>query len=353
MQVYEDVAIVGMACRYPGDINDLTSMWDVLINKRNVVSNVSTNRWDTDAIMSRYSKQISPLMLDRIRYGGFLSESQLDEASSYYDEILLSEGVSTKINESLESFQKILSVVTFEALCDELSRREKIDVSAKGESFGMNYVKNAYRRSPSRTIETEADCKANVGVFVGCPGLLNQSTAEYYCGQNKSLPVFEPGASTGSCSSILSNLFEFSGPSIAIDTACSSSLVALHIAVRSLQQKECDVAVSAAMHMVRLEMSISCAVAGMLSPDGKCHTFDESANGYVRSEGCGAVVLKRISDAKRDKNEIYGIIRGSAIMQDGKSASLTAPNGKAQEELINSAFADTNCNGMPNSALKP
>jgi len=96
------------------------------------------------------------------------------------------------------------------------------------------------------------------------------------------------------------------------------------------------------VNIINVESSKACAIAGMLSPDGKCHTFDECANGYVRGEGCGVVILKRLNDAKRDNDHIYGIIRGSCVMQDGKSATLTAPNGLAQESLLHSALVDAN-----------
>ena len=129
---------------------------------------------------------------------------------------------------------------------------------------------------------------------------------------------------------------------MAIDTACSSSLVALHTARRCLQMRECGIAIVAGVNIINPEASKACAVAGMLSPDGKCHTFDESANGYCRGEGCGVVILKRLCDAQRDNDNIYGIIRGSAVMQDGKSANLVAPNGLAQETLIRTALSDAN-----------
>ena len=127
---------------------------------------------------------------------------------------------------------------------------------------------------------------------------------------------------------------------MAIDTACSSSLVALHSAKSSLDKHECEMAVVSGINLLGVQSSKACAIAGMLSPDGKCHTFDEEANGYCRGEGCGAIVLKRLSDARRDGDSVYAVIRGSAVMQDGRSASLTAPNGRAQEQLLRAALSD-------------
>ena len=125
-----------------------------------------------------------------------------------------------------------------------------------------------------------------------------------------------------------------------IDTACSSGLVATHSALRSLQHNECDMAVVCSVNILNAQSSISTAIAGMTSSDGKCHTFDESANGYSRGEGCGAIVLKRVDDALQSRDGIYAVIRGSSVMQDGKSASLTAPNGRAQEALLTAALLE-------------
>lgn len=111
---------------------------------------------------------------------------------------------------------------------------------------------------------------------------------------------------------------------MAIDTACSSSLCALHAARRALQLQECELALVCGVNILDAASSLACAVAGMLSPDGRCKTFDQSADGYSRGEGCGVIVLKRTSDCVRDNNDMYCIIRGSAVQHDGKSASLTA-----------------------------
>ena len=138
----------------------------------------------------------------------------------------------------------------------------------------------------------------------------------------------------------ISYVFGLRGPCSTTDTACSSSLVALHQARRSLQLQECQAALVIGVSILSVDASISCATAGMTSADGACHTFDSEANGYCRGEGCGAVVLKRLSDAVRDGNHIYAVIKGSAVLQDGASASLTAPNGLAQQDLLRSALKD-------------
>ncbi len=137
----------------------------------------------------------------------------------------------------------------------------------------------------------------------------------------------------------LSYLLGLQGPSLVVDTACSSSLVAAHLAVTSLRNDECDLALAAGVNlMLTPQPYIAQCQAKMLSPDGRCHTFDARANGYVRGEGCGVVVLKRLTDAQKDGDTILAIIRGSAVNQDGRTNGLTAPNGLAQQAVIRRAL---------------
>ncbi|HAV77681.1 MAG TPA: hypothetical protein DCX53_10050, partial [Anaerolineae bacterium] len=139
----------------------------------------------------------------------------------------------------------------------------------------------------------------------------------------------------------LSYVFDLRGPSMAVDTACSSSLVSIHLAVQSLRNGESDVALAGGVNLILTpELTITFSQARMLSPDGHCKTFDASADGYVRGEGCGVIVLKRLSDALRDGDNILALIRGSAVNQDGRSNGLTAPNGFAQQDVIRYALAD-------------
>ncbi len=129
------------------------------------------------------------------------------------------------------------------------------------------------------------------------------------------------------------------GPAIAVDTACSSSLVALHLACQSLRKNECNLAlVSGVNALLSPEYSINFSRAGMLSPEGRCKTFDDSADGYVRGEGCGVVVLKSLADALQDNDNILAVVKGSATNQDGRSSGLTAPNGSAQRQVITQAL---------------
>ena len=166
-----------------------------------------------------------------------------------------------------------------------------------------------------------------VGVYVGIMGYSDKSTFDVFqqSGKKNSMTVY---SSTGNTLSVApgrtSHTFNLSGPCVSVDTACSSACTALHSEKLSLQNETSDMAILLGANYLHLHPSIDCAITGMTSPDGKCHAFDKSANGYCRGEGCGALVLKRLSDAVRDGDGIYAVVRGSAVMQDGKSGSLTA-----------------------------
>jgi acyl transferase domain-containing protein len=154
-----------------------------------------------------------------------------------------------------------------------------------------------------------------------------------------------PFTGTGMSASISANRISYTlglkGPSMTIDTACSSSLVALDNAVQALRRGRCTVAVAAGVNLNLIAGPfIACCQANMLSPDGHCKTFDASANGYARGEGCGAVILKRVSDAEKEGAAVLGLVRGTAVNQDGRSSSLTAPNGPSQQEVIHAALLE-------------
>lgn len=179
----------------------------------------------------------------------------------------------------------------------------------------------------------------NSGVFLGI------STHDYAARFHGSEAGFTPLATTGNSSSAaagrLAHWLDVTGPAMAIDTACSSSLVAVHAACRSLQAGECDMALAGGVNaLISDELTRGFAAAGMLSPSHACRTFDASADGYVRGEGAGFVVLKRLSDALRDGDRVRAVIRGGAVNHDGRASSLTAPNAAAQTALIRAALAD-------------
>ncbi|MEM6980614.1 MAG: polyketide synthase, partial [Planctomycetota bacterium] len=149
------------------------------------------------------------------------------------------------------------------------------------------------------------------------------------------------GNSHGAAAGRLSYVMDWSGPAIAIDTACSSSLTAIHLAARSLRYRDCDAAIAMGVNVILApELSVSLSQAGLMSPTRRCHTFAQDADGFVRGEGCGGVLLKRLSDAVAASDSIWCLIRGTATNQDGRSNGLTAPNGTAQRDVIEAALAD-------------
>jgi myxalamid-type polyketide synthase MxaE and MxaD len=150
---------------------------------------------------------------------------------------------------------------------------------------------------------------------------------------------FATGVSNSIASGRLSYYLGLTGPSITLDTACSSSLVTIHLACQSLRTKECNLALAGGANAILVpESTVSMSQSGLMAPDGRCKTFDDSADGFVRSEGCGMVLLKRLSDAVADGNNILAVIRGSAINQDGRSNGITAPNGPSQVLVIKDAL---------------
>ena len=178
------------------------------------------------------------------------------------------------------------------------------------------------------------------GVFVGLYG--NNYTLTGRGGADPR--VIDAWSAAGGHTSVapgrVSYLLGLSGPSLAVDTACSSSLVAVHLAVRSLLAGECDMALAGGVHLLLFPQALVASTKlGATAPDGRCKAFDASADGFGHGEGCGIVVLKRLSDARAAGDRVLAVIRGSAVNQDGRSSSLTAPSGLAQEAVVRSALA--------------
>jgi len=279
-------------------------MWSMLCEKEDKTGEVSLGRWDTDALLASMGG-VDVSVCDRIRFGAFLSDSVI----GVFDGSVF--GISAAEAESMDPNQRLLMAVSYEAFLDA-----------------------------GHTMSSLRGSKA--GVFVGASGSIGKlSCCEVAESEKKLLSVYDAtGSSLSVAAGRISYVLGLQGPCSTTDTACSSSLVALHAARCCLNAGDCTFALLAATNIVSEQTSVAFARAGMTSADGKCHSFDEAANGYCRSEGCGAMVLKRLSDAVRDGDSIYAVVRGSAVMQDGRSASLTAPNGLAQEQLMRAALAD-------------
>jgi acyl transferase domain-containing protein len=182
---------------------------------------------------------------------------------------------------------------------------------------------------------------SHTGVFVG---IVNNDYSQLQLsgGENGQIDAyFGSGSAHSIASGRLSYLLGLQGPSVSIDTACSASLVAVHLAVQSLRLGECNMALAGGTNVIMVpETTIALSKFHMMAPDGRCKAFDARADGFVRGEGCGVVVLKRLSDALIDGDNVIALIRGSAVNQDGASSGLTAPNGPAQEAVIREALAN-------------
>jgi len=279
----EPIAIIGMSCRFPG-AQDIFEFWQLLRDGRDAITEVPASRWEINDFYDP-NPDIPGKM--NTRWGGFL-----DEVAEFDPEFF---GISPREANLMDPQQRLLLEVSWEAL----------------ENAGI---------APDKLAGSQT------GVFIGI------STDDYAHLQSKYRVTPDTYSGTGNASSIAANrlsyFFDLRGPSIAIDTACSSSLVAVHQACLHLRQRECHLALAGGVNVIlNPDLTITFSQAKMTAPDGYCKTFDASADGYVRGEGCGIVVLKRLQDAVKDGDNILAIIKGSAINQDGRTNGLTAPNG--------------------------
>ncbi len=294
----EPIAIVGMACRFPGQANSAEAFWQLLAAGRDGISEVPPERWSLEEYYDPNPDAPGKMYTRR---SGFI------EGVEQFDPRFF--GIAPREALSMDPQQRLLLEVTWEAL----------------EHAGL---------VPERLFGT------NAGVFVGI------STSDYAHLQMRhaDLTQMEAYGGTGNAFSVaagrLSYVLGLQGPNLAVDTACSSSLVTIHLACQSLRLGECRLALAGGVNAILSpDTTINFCRARMLAPDGRCKTFDAAADGYVRGEGCGMVVLKRLSDALADGDNIFALIRGSAINQDGRSNGLTAPNGPAQEAVLRAALS--------------
>ena len=301
-QKNEPIAIIGMGCRFPGGANSPEAFWELLSRGKEAIVPVPSQRWDAEAY---YDENPDLPNKTYARYGGFL------DAVDQFDPQFF--GMTPREAIALDPQQRLLLEVSWEAL----------------ENAGI---------APQKLTGTQT------GVFVGI-GLDDYAKRQI----KQQIPI---DAYTGSgnafcfASGRLSYFLGLQGPSLAIDTACSSSLVTVHLACQSLRNRESNLALAGGVSlMLSPEVTLYLSKTRALSPDGRCKTFDKDANGYVRGEGCGMVVLKRFSDAISDGDNILGVIRGSAVNQDGPSSGLTVPNGSAQMAVIRQA--------LENAKVKP
>ncbi|MFI6013452.1 3-oxoacyl-ACP reductase FabG [Streptomyces sp. NPDC051243] len=284
----EPVAVVGAGCRFPGGVRGPEEFWQFLLDGGDGIRRVPEGRWSGPGADSRISEGPAGL-------GGFLDGIDRFDAPYF--------GVSPKEATMMDPQQRLVLEVAWEAL----------------EHAGIAPDTVRGRR---------------VGVFLGA------STADYAPDSPQDMGGWSAaGSSMGVIAGRLSYTLGVRGPSMLVDTACSASLVAVHLACQSLRAGECELALAGGVNLL-LDPGVSIGFdeAGMLSPDGRCHTFDAGAHGYGRGEGGGIVVLKRLSDAVRDGDRVLAVVRGSAVNHNGRSNGIMAPNGQAQAELLRTAY---------------
>ncbi|WP_158750013.1 beta-ketoacyl synthase N-terminal-like domain-containing protein [Acidobacterium sp. S8] len=295
----EPIAIIGMAGRFPGAGEDLEAFWQMIAEGKDAVTDVPPERWDRDAF---FSAQAPTPGKTNVRRAAFLEDVTHFDAAFF--EIAPLEAIR------MDPQQRIFLETAWHAL----------------EDAGLT-------RAQLRGSETS--------VFVGVHG----HSADYGAMQFENLGELDGYAATGTAHDVIAGRLAYwldlRGPSMVVDTACSSSLVAVHLACRSLRSRDCNCAIVGGSNLLLSpRTSVAMSQLQMLADDGRSKTFDSRADGFGRGEGCGVVVLKRLSDAQHDRDRILAVIRGSATNQDGHTNGLTAPNGLAQRRLLRRALKD-------------
>ncbi|MBT9332219.1 type I polyketide synthase [Paracidobacterium acidisoli] len=283
----EPLAIVGMACRFPGHVNSPDDFRKLLDAGVDAIREIPAGRWsDTDRLAKR------------TRYGGWRDDADQFDAA-FFD-------ISPVEAREMDPQQRFLLEVTWEALAD--AGIPPIALSGSRAGVFVALCNQDYLRS-------QLEHAKRTGARTG------------------------PGAAQSMAAGRIAFLLNAHGPCLVVDTACSSSLTAVHLACQSLRLRECSVAIAGASNLkISPEEASASAEWGMLAADGRCKVFDSRADGFVPGEGCGVVILKRLADALAAEDRIHAVIRGTAVNQDGRSTLLTAPSGPAQEAVMRAAL---------------
>ncbi|WP_292704832.1 MULTISPECIES: beta-ketoacyl synthase N-terminal-like domain-containing protein [unclassified Nostoc] len=293
----EPIAIIGTGCRFPGGAENPEAFWRLLRDGVDAITEVPADRWDLEKY---YNPE--PDMPGKVctREGGFLTG-----VDTFNPEFF---GISAREAASTDPQQRLLLEVTWEALENASQVPEHLHNTSTGTFIGI------YLNDYSKVMSSVGDV-SNIDAFSAIGNSLSIAAGR------------------------LSYFFGLKGPSMAVDTSCSSSLVSVHLACQSLRLKECNLALAGGVGLNLVpDTSIALSRTRMLNPDGRCKTFDAAANGFVKGEGCGIVVLKRLSDALADGDNILALIRGSAVNHNGRSSSLISPNGLSQQAVIRQAL---------------
>ena len=285
----EPIAIVGMGCRFPGGADTPEAYWKLLAQGVDTIGLAPSDRWSARSDTAEI-------------YGGFLSAVDGFDADFF--------GITPREAAQLDPQQRLLLEIAWEAMEDAGVTRQRLQ-------------------------------RQSTGVYIGA------YNSDYFWTRLANPEQIDPYTSVGNAHSILANrlsyFFDLHGPSLTVDTACSSSLVAVHLACQALRQRECDTAFAGAVNLILSPLSsLVLAKTLTMATDGRCKAFDARADGIVRGEGAGIVLLKRLSDAVADGDNIVATICGSAVNQDGRTNGLTAPNGLSQQAVIRRALQSAN-----------
>jgi acyl transferase domain-containing protein len=293
-QEIQGIAVVGISCRFPG-ANDYKEFWLNLEAGVNSITEIPLQRWD---VQKYYSPNPQERNKSISKWSGLIEGAEEFDAQFF--------GISPREAKVIDPQQRLMLELSLSCL----------------EDAGYS----ASQLSGSQT-----------GVFIGA---CNYDSILFL---NKDSEKIEGHTATGSWTCMIPNrishFFDFRGPSIPVDTACSSSLVAIHLAINALKSQECEMALVGGISVLNTPiMYIQMSELGMLSPTGQCHSFDSNADGYVRGEGAGIILLKPLAKAIEDQDHIYGVIKGTSLNHGGKSRTLTAPNTYAQSQVVRDAF---------------